>query len=280
MWPYEIGQSRERNASMLQTIPRSVATVIGDVIGGAIYSHRKIETLCYECGFTGEPPEGNCANKITSWIVREGQTRGSAVFACTGKLIESFMDGDRPIESDLKNRDRIRRMLAENGLHYQQGGHIYGASASAPAKSLDDYLQERDVPGIEREFHRALESVVSDPAAAITAACAILEAFCRTYILTNGLELPSDLSAKPLWKTVARHLGLATADQTSRDLQTICTGLAAVVDGIACLRTHDGSAHGREEREYDVSPRQARLAIHAAHTLVLFGLETWSEDAR
>lgn len=64
------------------------------------------------------------------------------------------------------------------------------------------------------------------------------------------------------------------------DIKKVLSGLSSVVDGIACSRTHDGSAHGREKRAYKVQPRHARLVVHAAHTLVLFALETWSERKR
>jgi hypothetical protein len=50
------------------------------------------------------------------------------------------------------------------------------------------------------------------------------------------------------------------------------------VDGLGALRTHVGSAHGRGRQAYRTSPRHARLAVHAAHTLTTFVLETW--DAR
>lgn len=56
----------------------------------------------------------------------------------------------------------------------------------------------------------------------------------------------------------------------------ILGGLGAVVDGIGALRTHAGSAHGRGRRAYRVEARHARLAVHAAHTLVVFGIETWA----
>jgi hypothetical protein len=51
-----------------------------------------------------------------------------------------------------------------------------------------------------------------------------------------------------------------------------------VVDGVANVRTALGSAHGRGRKRYRVKARHARLAIHSAHTLVLFLIETW--DAR
>lgn len=51
--------------------------------------------------------------------------------------------------------------------------------------------------------------------------------------------------------------------------------LGALVDGVGSFRTHAGSAHGRGRKAYKVDARLARLAVHSAHTLTLFVIETW-----
>jgi len=50
--------------------------------------------------------------------------------------------------------------------------------------------------------------------------------------------------------------------------------LLAIVEGIDALRTHASSAHVAGKIAYKLEARHARLAIHAAHTVVLFSLET------
>ena len=57
-------------------------------------------------------------------------------------------------------------------------------------------------------------------------------------------------------------------------------GMISLIDGIASLRTHTGSAHGHGRRAYRLQARHARLAIHASHTLVGFFIETWDERKR
>ncbi|MFT6835524.1 MAG: hypothetical protein ACJA0H_001564 [Francisellaceae bacterium] len=42
-------------------------------------------------------------------------------------------------------------------------------------------------------------------------------------------------------------------------------------------RTHASSAHGEGRKLYNLKPRHAKLAIHSAHTLALFVLETWDK---
>lgn len=57
-------------------------------------------------------------------------------------------------------------------------------------------------------------------------------------------------------------------------MRQILGGLASIVNGVGDLRTHAGSAHGHGNQGYQLEARHARLAVHAAHTVVGFVLET------
>jgi len=258
---------------MSNQINRAIARVIGEVLGAHYFSHRKIESRLHEAGFTGDPPEGNCSDKITNWIVREAAQFPNEISSRVGEFLSDYMDSDY-LNSET-GKERIHKILNNNGFTYETGGRLFGGSLSVPAKSLEDHLKQKSIPEINLEFERALKSVDSDPPAAITAACCILESFCRVYLQEEQITPPSDQSAKPLWNAVAKHLGLSPSDHTDQNIKKILSGFYSVVDGIAALRTHDGSAHGRERRGYRLDPRHARLAVHAAHTLVLFALESW-----
>lgn len=124
-------------------------------------------------------------------------------------------------------------------------GFITLAGASPAAKSLADFFKVGDFSSIEAEFERAISQVDRDPHAAITAASAIIEALCKTYIETHGLEMPSKQTIGPLWKVVQHHLGLNVDPTLQDDQKRILQGLASIVDGVGAYRTHIGSAHGR-----------------------------------
>jgi hypothetical protein len=148
------------------------------------------------------------------------------------------------------------------------------------SRTLHDIIRGRDLTGLQTEFDRIYGNVESDPACAVTASCALLESLFRTYIEENGLEMPSEQSIKPLWKTVRKELNLGLALVNDEDLRTILSGLAAIVEGTGSLRTHTGSAHGRGKITYKLKPRHARLAADAAFTLASFVLEAWAERKR
>jgi hypothetical protein len=259
--------------------------VVGDVLGRHYYSHRVLETLFAEHGAPGEPPEGNCAEKCQRWLKRCNEDPSADPLAVLGGVLEHFMDYEltEDLATDLATmpadwvaqREQVRRALGKAGLQYQYGGRIIGPGTGGATRTLGDILRQRDLGALETEFQRALQTVQSDPPAALTAACAVVEALCKTYIEDEGLTLPSDKSVKPLWKVVQAHLGLDPSKIEDDDMVRILSGLASVVDGLAAFRTHAGSAHGRGRKGYRVSPRHARLAVNAAHTLVLFAIETW-----
>ncbi len=266
---------------MLKEFPKPLAITVGDVVGSYYYSHRRLETMLYEAGASGDVPEGNCVDKVTNWLIREGREDVSRSFSILGNLIEDIMDGEVPSwepEKKLNARKRITEALARYQLSYGFGGRILGAhSVTAPSKAFGEALKEFSVSEVEEEFERAIRFIESDPAAAVTAACAIVEALCKHYIATECLELPSNQTVKPLWVVVAKHLKLSPEQLEDDDLKRVLAGLSSIIDGIGAFRTHAGSAHGQHKRTYKVAPRHARLVVHSAHSLCLFVVETWKE---
>ena len=178
------------------------------------------------------------------------------------------------------DKERVRNIQAKYGLSYHLGGQILGAISGASSRSLKTILEERDLAAVEVEFQRALETVALDPPASVTAACSLIEALCKVYIEDEGLELPAKETIKDLWKLVSRHLGLNPGNIAAQDIIRILSGLTSVIDGIGSLRTHAGSAHGHGRETYALEPRHARLAVHAAHTLAMFVIETWDSRKR
>lgn len=124
-------------------------------------------------------------------------------------------------------------------LECQLNRYISLAGTSPAARTLADYLRAGDYASIDAEFDRALGQLDRDPQAAITAACSIIEASCKTCLETLSVELPTtSQTVVPLWRAVQPHLGLNMNPTLSDDQKRILQGLASVVDGIGAYRTH------------------------------------------
>lgn len=261
---------------IMKEIPNSVIGAVSSVLGNYYYSHSKLNSLFMESGAPGDVPEGNCETKCSRWLKRCNNDP-SIIDPLTilGRIIQPFMDDEHPNEQRQRGQERIRSALAKNQLAYHLNGVITHAGTTPAAETLADFFKKGDFVSIRAEFARAISNVESDPHAAITAASAIIEALCKTYIETHGLEMPTTQTIIPLWKATQNALGLNPDRLLGDDQKQILSGLTSIINGIGSLRTHIGSAHGRGITPPSINSSDARLAINSAHTLVTFAMERW-----
>lgn len=263
-------------------IPVPLIAVVADVIA-AKYSHANIDFLMEKAGLTLQDFSGvNKVNKVRNYLrlANEGTTDAMDVL---GKTIEEVMElekfsyPDPPIK---ECRERITQSLAKYGMAYQPGGRIVAVGvATAAVRSFDALVRVLNVSTMQEEFERILKHVDEDPPTAVTASCALLEALFKHYIAEHpALVIPTKESIKPLWDVVRKDIGFDPSLHADEDLRKVLSGLGSIVDGIACLRTKKGSAHGHGKTQYKVKPRHARLLAHSASTLAVFILETWDEN--
>lgn len=267
---------------MRQKIPSPVLAVCAEIIASR-ETHATMDSLFMYAGAPGDPPPGSKPVKALAWLRAINTDENIQPLKVLGHLIENYIEGPISVgyfsasaENQHKDRERIKDVLSQYGLQYFTGG-IISAGLAAPSRTLEQHIKARDIQSIDIEFERAIKNVEANPREAVSAASNILESACKVYIEEEGLNLPDKQDLKSVWNIVRKHLGLDPQQLEDQDLQKILSGLISVVDGIASLRTHASSAHGAGKRAYKLEPRHARLSIHAAHTIVLFVLETWDK---
>ena len=269
---------------MRREIPSAVITVIVVITVVAEHAansetHATLDSLFMYAGAPGEPPAGSKHAKALEWLRRVNRDESLDPLKVIGKLIEGYMEAviDSANSFVQERKEKISRVLASCELQYVKGGRVVGALAT-PSRTLEQLIRERDLASINYEFDRALHSVESAPREAVSAACNILESLFKTYIEEEQLAMPAKQDLQPVWSVVRKHIGLDPSRIEDRDIQEILSGIFADVSGIGALRTHASSAHGAGKRTYKLEPRHARLAVHAAHTLTLFVLESWERQ--
>jgi hypothetical protein len=247
-------------------------------------THATLDNLFAYAGAPGDPPEGSKYAKALAWLRRVNADQAIDPLRVLGRLIEGYMD--KPLDPNTEWdsplfiwRARFNGLLAEHGLQYVRGGRV-AASLGAPTRVLEEFIRERNLAAIEHEFERATQSIESGPREAVSAASNILESLCKAYIEDEKLEMPAKQDLQSVWNVVRKQLGFDPSRVEDQDLQAILTGLISVVHGIGALRTHASSAHGAGRKAYRLEGRHARLAVHAAHTLSLFILESWDHKKR
>lgn len=271
---------------MRKEIPAPVIAVISQHLPD-LETHASLDNLFLYADAPGEPPEGSKVVKTQSWL-RLINKESDQPLKVLGKLIETHMeltpDDEKDVPfwgKDLPNhkrefKEKLQSILDQCNLTYIQGGIISDGS-SATSKALSELIRGRDIPSIEAEFTRALANVNSEPREAVSAACNILESIFKVYIHDENLTKPQKQDLQNVWKIVRGDLGFDPKLVQDDDLKRILSGIISIVDGIGAFRTHASSAHGQGRKIYNLKPRHARLAIHSAHTIALFVLESWDE---
>ena len=166
--------------------------------------------------------------------------------------------------------DYIEQLTSLTTTHDSRFKALVDDFASQPAHKILPHLSKVSaawtLDTVEREFKRAFESLDRDPEAAVTAACAMLESVCRSIIIAREIAPPKTLDIKSLYKAIREPLGLSPDrnvkySEIKADVRTILSGLSNAIQGIGALRTHTGTAHGRERGFRRLDPRIARLAV-------------------
>lgn len=272
---------------MRKVIPSPVLAIVAEVASHR-ETHASMDSLFMYAGAPGDPPDGSKWVKAQEWLRRVNTDDSVQPLQVLGRLIEGYMEelppegspfDDEPPPTQTPDQEKLTKILGRYEMQYVRGGSIVGALGT-PSKTLEEFVRDRDIAALEHEFNRALENVNQDPREAVSAASNILETLCKVYIEEQGLEMPAKQDLKPVWTVVRKDLGFDPSRVEDQDLKTILTGLLALVDGIGALRTHASSAHGAGKKSYKLESRHSRLAVHSAHTVALFVLESWERKKR
>lgn len=181
-------------------------------------------------------------------------------------------------------REHVNRALEPDGLAVTVvGGKALLTERRGTGVIIEPFLAKAatiDFDTVQIEIARALPNLKDDPEDAVTAACSLIEAVCRSILIELGLPLPAKKDIEGLLKAVQEPLGLAPGrtdlpPEIEQDVRQILGGLTSVAKGVGALRTHGGDAHGREKGFRRIDSRIALLAINAASSIALFLIETW-----
>jgi hypothetical protein len=204
-----------------------------------------------------------------------------------GRAIEKVADPRNHAREPEKTQavlDHLNLHLAPDGFEVALlGGKAVlrkRGSGAAVVGAIAEKTATLDFGTVSRDLDRAIQNAEEDPEDAVTAACATLEAVCRSILVELDLDLPAKKDVSALVRAVQEPLGLSPGrqdlpDLVAADIRKVLSGLTTATEGIGALRTHGGDAHGRERGHRRIDPRIARLAIHAASTIALFLIETW-----
>lgn len=257
---------------------------------GIYRSGPKIEQFFLDCGLDMRIGASSRVPATTDFLRRtanewDGDERIKRVLLQVCDPREYFSEPEKAAAV----REHVNRALEPDGLAVTVvGGKAILTEQLGTGVIIEPFLAKVatiDFDTVQIEIARALPNLKDDPEDAVTAACSLIEAVCRSILIELGLPLPAKKDIEGLLKAVQDPLGLAPGrtdlpPEIEHDVRQILGGLTSVAKGVGALRTHGGDAHGREKGFRRIDSRIALLAINAASSIALFLIETWERKER
>ncbi len=272
--------------ALVDTITGGAGNDAGPSIG--IYrSGPKIEQFFLDCGLDMRIGNSPRVPATTDFLRQTAQHFNGNGDVYITRIIEKVSDPREYLnepDKALAVREHLNAALAADGLAVVvANGKAILAERKASGGIVEPFIAKVatiDFDTVQIEIGRALASLDSDPEDAVTAACSLIEAVCRSILVELALPLPPKKDIDGLIRAVQDPLGLAPGrsnlpQEIEADIRQTLSGLTSVAKGIGALRTHGGDAHGREKGFRRIDGRIARLALNASSSLALFLIETW-----
>ena len=135
---------------------------------------------------------------------------------------------------------------------------------------------------MEKQIRKMREYVEIDPAEAIGKAKEYVESCCKSILV----QLGKDISERSAWnittlnRMVTSELVLIPDNVSNQakgrqSIKKVLGSFSTIIQGLAELRNHYGTGHGRENQFQGLHSHHARLAVGAAITYVEFIVKTY-----
>lgn len=161
-------------------------------------------------------------------------------------------------------------------------GRYIGVGLTPAVSGAKTTLGGTDPGYILQQIARMEAAVANDPALAIGTAKEFVETCCKTILGTRSIAFSKSADLPELVKLTVKELELTPNDipdkaKAAETIKRLLSNLATITQGIAELRNHYGTGHGKAAGAKGLSSRHAKLAVGAASTLAVFLAETHNE---
>ncbi len=161
-------------------------------------------------------------------------------------------------------------------------GRYVGIVQTPGVAAAREALAFADLGYVAQQITRMESSVQNDPSLAIGTAKELVETCCKTILEERGIIFSKNADIPELVKLAVKELDLTPADipdqaKAADTIKRLLSNLATITQGVAELRNHYGTGHGKTAGAKGLQVRHARLAVGSASTLAVFLAETHLE---
>jgi len=158
-------------------------------------------------------------------------------------------------------------------------GRYVGTHMSPGISAAKESLSGTDVSYVSQQITRMEAAVNQDPELAIGTAKELVETCCKSILTEAGVTFSKGDDLPKLVKSTVATLQLTPDDipdqaKAADTIKRLLSNLASITQGVAELRNHYGTGHGKINNNKGLQPRHAKLAVGAASTLAVFLVET------
>jgi hypothetical protein len=158
-------------------------------------------------------------------------------------------------------------------------GRYVGSLIAPGLATAKEILSGTDVGYVTQQITRMESAVNQDPELAIGTAKELVETCCKSILLERNVSYSKSDDLPKLVKAAVRELELTPHDipdtaKASDTIKRLLSNMASITQGVAELRNHYGTGHGKHNANKGLQPRHAKLAVGAASTLAVFLTET------
>jgi hypothetical protein len=161
-------------------------------------------------------------------------------------------------------------------------GRYVGIVVNPGVSAARETFASTDPGYVAQQIARMETAVTNDPGLAIGTAKELVESCCKTILQDRGVTFSKSADTPELVKLTSRELELTPEDipekaRAADTIKRLLSNLATITQGVAELRNHYGTGHGKAAGAKGLQVRHARLAVGAASTLAVFLAETHNE---
>jgi AbiJ N-terminal domain 3/Abortive infection C-terminus len=161
-------------------------------------------------------------------------------------------------------------------------GRYVGVGITPAILTAKETLGGTDPGYVAQQITRMEAAVANDPALAIGTAKELVETCCKTILQARRIQFGKSADLPELVKLTIKELELTPDDipdkaKAADTMKRLLSNLATITQGVAELRNHYGTGHGKTAGSKGLGPRHAKLAVGAASTLAVFLAETHNE---
>ncbi len=158
-------------------------------------------------------------------------------------------------------------------------GRYVGTHVTPGLGAAREALAGTDPSYVAQQITRIEAAIVNDPSLAIGTAKELVETCCKTILTQRNVAFSKTADIPELVKLTAKELELTPNDipekaKAAETIKRLLSNLATITQGVAELRNHYGTGHGKVASSKGLQPRHAKLAAGAASTLAVFLTET------